>query len=436
MLLSAGNYNTLPQESGVYFFIGRDRSILYIGKAKNLKRRVSSYFSRSTLLDSKTKKLVSQIDTIRYIAVASEFEALLLEAHLIKQYTPKYNVISKDDKHYIYIQITKEEFPRIVLSRKYQGEGYYFGPFPSAASVKEILRLIRTIIPYCQQSKFSKKSCFYTHIGLCNPCPADIKQFPDGEFFIQKAIYRNNIRQIRNLLAGESKKVQRYLHTQMQVYSNQQDFETAAMFKDKLKKLNYLLQDYVPPDNYIHNHHMYKQSLIQAQEQLLAILQPYYPSLSQIRHIECYDISNISGKFATGSMVTFKNGKPEKSLYRRFQIRTKTTPDDFAMLGEVMVRRLKHTEWKLPDLIVIDGGKPQLIAMGNVFREKNISIPYIGLAKREEEIVVCAGVTFIKITLTKRSSALHLVQRIRDEAHRFAHTYHEHLRLKNLLGKV
>lgn len=436
MFIPVAQYKSLPEVSGVYQFYSRDKKILYIGKAKNVRKRVSSYFLQTKDKDTKTQSLVSQIVFIRYIQVLSEYEALLLEARLIRRYTPKYNVIWKDDKHYIYIKITKEEFPRILFARKNETDGYYFGPFPSSHTVKEVLQLIRTIIPYCQQSPLYKKACFYTHIGLCHPCPGKIKQLRGEEYKTGKKEYRNNILHIKRLLSGASNTVEKFLQSQMLFYSQKQDYENAAFYRDKLSKLNFLTQEYIPIERYLYNPNSAKQSFDNESKELASLLKPYFEYVTVIRSIECYDISNISGKYATGSLVTFRNGQSDKTLYRRFRIHTKYTPDDFAMLTEVMNRRLKHKEWKLPDLMVIDGGKPQLIAMQKVFSSLSFSTAYIGLAKRNEEIVIPSADKFIHLRLPGRSHALQLIQRIRDEAHRFAHSYHEHLRLKGLINTV
>ncbi|MBI4067142.1 excinuclease ABC subunit C, partial [Candidatus Gottesmanbacteria bacterium] len=163
------------------------------------------------------------------------------------------------------------------------------------------------------------------------------------------------------------------------------------------------------------------------------ILSNYFPLLGAIKKIECYDISNISGRLATGSLVTFIDGDPDKNFYRRFRIKTKSTPDDFAMLSEVLKRRLSHTDWPLPDLIIVDGGKPQVSTMSKILEDQNLTIPLVGLAKREEQIILLHNDNFVTLSLKVGSGALSLVQRLRDEAHRFAHKYHQLLRLKALI---
>lgn len=426
--------NKLSQLSGIYKFIDNNGTTLYIGKAINLKKRVASYFQKKPL-DKKTENLIKQITRIDTIEVQSEFEALLLEAKLINTVKPKYNVIWKDDKHYIYIKITKEEFPRILFARKpEQKDGIYFGPFPSKLIVTDLLHYLRPIFPYCTQPRHVKKACFYTHIGLCNPCPANIKKLSGEEYREARNLYLKNIRQIKSLLSGSINPVRKYLIKQMENASKSNDFELAANYRDKIETLEYLIHNYHPAQEYIDNPQLSVLLWNKERDELRDLLAPYFALTNSVEKIECYDISNISGKLGAGSMVTFRKGLPDKNYYRRFQIRSKNKPDDFAMLSEIMRRRLNHPEWELPDVFVIDGGKPQLIALMKVLKNYKINIPLIGLAKEQEEIVIPHQNTFIKLKLPSRSSALALVLRLRDEAHRFAHKYHEYLRAKYFMS--
>lgn len=418
---------------GVYLFRDTGNTLLYVGKARNLKKRVTSYF-RKDLKDAKTRKLISLIARIETIPVSSEFEALLLEAKLIKKNQPKYNVIWKDDKHYIYIKLTREQFPKVLFARKTDSQGYFYGPFPGTRIVKEILTYIRTIFPYCTQKETASRACFYSHLGLCNPCPAEIARQKGQMYQILHRRYRQNIASIRKILEGKIFHVKKLLTSQMKKFSEDKNYEEAAFCRDKLANLEYLVNHYTPASSYMENPKFLSQLRRLEQEELTALLKPYFPVLAQIRHIECFDISNISGKLATGSMVTFVGGHPDKNLYRRFRIRRKDSPDDFAMLSEMLSRRLSHPEWKLPDLFVIDGGKPQLMALTKVLADLKVNIPTVGLAKEFEEIVVPLADSYVKIALPQNSKALNLVKRLRDEAHRFAHAYHSLLRLKYLLS--
>lgn len=429
--------NLLPEEPGVYLFNNLGGTTLYLGKAKNIKKRVLSYFQKKTNFEAKTLSLISQISSVGVIPVESEFEALLLEAKLIKITRPKYNVIWKDDKHYIYIRITSEEFPRVLLSRQSNDPtSRFFGPFPSTRIIRAILSYIRAIFPYCLQSTRAKKPCFYTHLGLCNPCPAEIRKSSPQNYRYFKSLYRKNIRQIQILLQGKVKKVTQNLQKQMRDLAAVQDYEQAAKVRNKLKNLDYLVSQYQPVQVYIENPLYAEQRRRTEQQELNKILKQYFPKISGLTRIECYDVSNIAGKLATGSLVTFIAGAPAKKYYRRFKIRSATKPGDFRMLSEVMERRLRHADWELPDLLVVDGGQPQLQALKKVLKLAKLDIPLIGLAKKAEELVIPEDHTFLKLKLPYDSAALHLIQRLRDEAHRFAHKYHQLLRLKHLVSSA
>lgn len=427
--------HTLPENPGVYIFSRKDATILYIGKAKNLKKRVSSYFSKGKKRDIKINQLITQIECIDVILVQSEFEALILEAKLIKKHQPKYNVIAKDDKHYIYIKITNEEFPSVLFARNdRETRAVYFGPFPSTRIVRDILRFARSIFPYCTQKRSGKRACFYTHLGLCTPCPAEIKKETSEIYEEKRQKYRENIKQLKILLSGRINTISGILRRKMEHHAEKEEYEEAQGYKEKLDHLETLKKHRFTADAYIENPHLFEETTHDEQKELTTLLKAYFPHIREIRRIECYDISNISGKFAVGSCVVFVDGMPEKNGYRRFKIRREETPNDFAMLSEIFERRLKHTEWQFPDLFIVDGGKPQLLAIQKIFSRFRIATPLIGIAKRFEELVIPFGATFVKVKLPGRSVVLHLVERLRDEAHRFAHTYHETLRLQNLIA--
>lgn len=425
--------NNIPNLPGVYQFLDQKDAILYIGKAKNLRKRISSYFHNLTAQESKMQNMLSQASSIRIIPLSSEFEALILEANLINKHQPKYNSIFKDDKHYIYIKITKEIFPRIVLARKLDNQDYFFGPFPSTRTVKEVLKFLRTIFPYCDQSRRYKKACLYTHLRLCNPCPGNIVTLKGKEADIAKKQYQVNIRHIRHILSGKINKVRTYIQRKMIIHSDRLDYEKAAAFRNCLQKLNYLTANYHPSFLNLNDYLWGESSWQQEKKELMEILRQFFPRMIDLGKIECYDVSNISGKYAAGALVAFIKGQPEKKLYRRFKIHLNGKPNDFAMLGEIIKRRLMHPEWILPELIVLDGGKPQLSAILKILADRGISIPVIALSKKEEEIIVSNENRFKEIILPRRSYALRLIQRLRDESHRFAHKYHTLLRLKYLL---
>ncbi|MBI2611937.1 GIY-YIG nuclease family protein, partial [Candidatus Gottesmanbacteria bacterium] len=372
----------IPEVPGIYLFKGKNDAILYIGKAKNLKKRVKSHFQKDGL-SWKSQSIKDYTVAIDIVRLSSEFEALLAEANLIRTNKPKYNAIWKDDKHYIYILITKEEFPKIRFARKKDEKlGYFYGPYPSSSVVKDLISLTRRIIPFCTQKSLGKKSCFYTHIGLCNPCPSSINLFPSKKREMQKDKYRHNIKLVRLIFEGKIKKLEKYLINQMDEYKKRQLYENAAIYRDRLKNLEKIVSHFgLTSDLAQIKIEDFNAMEIEANE-LKKELKNNYPNITRLDWLECYDISNIQGKQATGSMVTFYQGSPYKYRYRRFKIRFASRPDDFAMIKEVFTRRFSHPEWNYPDLIVIDGGKGQVSSALSVLKEKKIDVPIIGLAKR------------------------------------------------------
>lgn len=436
MIYSPSQLKNLPQSFGVYQFKDKNRNLIYIGKAINLKRRVKSYFK--DISDSeKISKIRQFTNSIEVIEMSSEFETLLLEARLINLNKPKYNVIWRDDKSYIYVQITKEKYPRVLLSRKSDLVNELIGPFPSTGSASEILAILRRIFPFCTQLPPFKRVCFYHHLGLCRPCPAEIEKASGKLKLTLRRAYLSNIRNIRNILTGKSNKAEKYLNQKMNSLSKSTNFEEATEYRDKLKNLqNLITASRFSLDDYLENPNFSNQNWQAEQKALESVLTPFLDFKNHLNVLECYDISNLSGKFATGSLVIFIKGRPCKSRYRHFRIRLMDTPDDFKMLSEVFRRRFNHRQWPLPDLIMVDGGKQQLNVLLKVLGLFKIAIPSISLAKRFEEIhVVCRG-EFNVIRLKYDSKALNLVKRIRDEAHRFALKYHQKLRLNYLLNSL
>ncbi len=430
----------LPHAPGVYLFHGANDEILYVGKAKDLKKRVSQYFARDDAIGPKTKQLVSQIVRIETREVVSEFDALMLEAKLIHSIVPKYNVLAKDDKSPIYIMITQEELPHIKIIRKPKPSAkpstlnpspYVYGPFQSSRLLRSLLREVRTIVPYCTSKERRGKACFYTHIGLCNPCPALIVMMPAGvaRQTLVRA-YRANIRKIRDLFSGKSLELLREFEKEMKEASAKEQFEVAAHRKATADRLRHLLERHYDPHVYMQTDIAVEDIYTNELEELRSILKPYYPNITPLTRIECVDISNLQGTNATASLVVLAGGKPDTGSYRRFKMKTKG-PNDVAMIREVITRRFKHPEWPMPDLLLIDGGKPQVGSAKETLAEIGITVPFAGLAKRYEEIVITRGDSQWKIiTVPYSNPALHVLQRIRDEAHRFAITYHRLLRKK------
>jgi len=423
----------LPHAPGVYQFSDNDGSVIYVGKAKNLFKRVSSYFSLSPLLSEKTKQLVLHVCNIRTIKVATEFEALLLEAKLIRLYAPKYNSIAKDDKSPIYIYIQESDrLPRIELSRKPKNHDStnqnYFGPFATKRTATYVLRTLRHSIPFCQQKVRNGKPCFYTHIGLCRPCPSAIqamKDNPEKRDLIR--IYRHNIQRLIWVLSGQSKKTILSLQKEMLQQAKASNFEKAGVLRDQIQALVATINSRYDPFRFEESDKLEKAPEEQTLH-LFHILHPFFPTLSFPHRIECYDISTLQGTSSVGSMVAFLDGIPHTDQYRKFKIQSVHGISDVAMMEEILKRRFHHPEWTFPDLIVIDGGKPQVTQITALLNSEKIQIPIIGLSKRFEKIIIKENERFSEITIPLSSPALQLLQHIRDEAHRFAISYHKKLR--------
>lgn len=420
--------SALPDKPGVYLYRDGEKKVIYVGKAINLKNRVRSYFQSTEKLGPKTEALVASIDAMEYIEVESEFEALLLEAELIKRYKPRYNIVLKDDKSYLYIKITtNEEIPRISTARRENLEGVtYFGPFPSAATAKNVLKTIRKIFPYRSCKTLPKTPCLFYHIKLC---PAPCAQYVSADH------YRNMIDQIILFLEGKRKVIERDIEKQITSAADELRFEDAARLKKQYDDLRYITQSFRRPEDYIENPNLKEDERLKTLEELRDALKEHLLLPTVPQRIECYDISNTQGKQAVGAMVVFANAEPDKREYRKFKIRTKDTPDDFSMMREVLKRRFNN-EWALPDLIVIDGGKGQLQIAHDVLNEIGLNLPVISLAKRLEEIFVKVENEFVSIQLPRRSPALRMLQYIRDEAHRFGITFHRTLRAKKTFSDV
>lgn len=425
-----------PNLPGIYEFLNRENVVIYVGKSKDLKNRLVSYTAPISSLSPKTARMVSEAQLLKFQTVQSELEALLLEAKLIKEKQPRYNSIARDDKHPLYIKITNEEFPKILTVRREDDrKSTYFGPFPSSLTIRSVLRHLRTIFPYCSQTKFTKRPCFYSHLGLCDPCPSEIVSLPPDQRAKRKRDYRLNIKRIKNILEGKISLITSELEKAMESYAKNEDFENAAHVRDQITNLRYIIQRPSTPESIISNPNLPEDKALLRQKELLKILQKHLPNLTTLHVIETYDIANIQGKSAVGSQVTFVDGVPEKSLYKKYLIRLRNTPNDVGMIKEVLGRRLSHQEWDLPELIVVDGGKPQVGAAGEVLSAMNLQTPLIGLAKREEEIIIPKSGSFITLKIDRSNPGLQLLQHIRDEAHRFAQSYH-HLLMKKRLKEI
>jgi len=368
--------------------------IIYIGKATSLKERVRSYFS--SYLPDKTRLQMTEVADIVYQETDSPLEALLLESRLIKKYLPKFNIKERDDKSRIYVHITREKFPRIHFLRETdlheikEKSPTLYGPFNSARSIIEALELIRRVIPFRSCNLMPKKKCLYGYIGLCEvPC----------ENLISETEYKKRIRAIRDFFEGKKIRVLGSLKRDLKATVKSLEFEKAAKIRDHIFALEHM-----------------KQMFVIKNEQTI----PFF------RRIEGYDISNISGAYATGSMVVFVDGMSEKSEYRKFKIKNVKGANDTAMMREILRRRFQN-DWKHPDLILVDGGRGQVNAALSVVRGFNLNIPVIGLAKgpdrKKDELITSQTLPRAEISLFKE---------VRDEAHRFAKGYYEKLHRKEI----
>ena len=519
--------DNLPNKPGVYIMRDASDTIIYIGKAKNLIKRVKSYF-REKLDRPKTQILMSHFDSLEYIVTNSEKEALILEATLIKKYRPRYNVQLKDDKRYPYVKITDEKFPRLLITRNVTKNGIYYGPFTDVGSVKQTVKFLKSLFKI-RTCRNMNGPCLNSQIDLCYaPCN-------DG---ITEKEYSEIINKIDLFFQGKYSTIVKNLKREMMEAAENEEYEKAAVIRDQIASIEEIMEkqfvDLVDDDldqdiiaisqgddevvviimpirngkivgrddflmsasqydspseimfafiqqYYGYNRHVPKQILLDediGEKQLLeewlsdlrgnkvSIKVPQkgvklrlvkmarknadiikhqkkkmesalielkkYLKLERIPHvIEGYDISNISGKFAVGSKVSFKDGKPNKKMYKHFKMET-PGPNDFAMMEELLTRRLKMVDRDPePDLIVIDGGKGQLGMACGVLDKLNLThIPIIGLAKEFEEIFIPNSSR--PIIIPKNNQALHLLQQVRDESHRFAITYHRKLRSKNI----
>ncbi len=528
----------IPHNPGIYKYFNKNNTLIYVGKAKDLRKRVSSYFNKGASHNRKTKKLVSEIESIDFVVTNTEFDALLLENNLIKANQPKYNILLKDDKSFPYICVTKQRFPRVFSIRNIDNaKGDFYGPYTSAAKMRSVLDLVNKIysLRTCKYNLSSQniknkkyKICLEYHIGNCKgPC----------EDFQTEEEYNSNLKQAIDILKGNISAPRQYLEDKMHFYASNLEFEKAEEFKIKLDQLTsfYNKSIVVNPKlgslyvialisnekkAFVNFMRVKNGSIIQSKSfeikkrldeadskilissipqfieeaalknklviltnieikeapepielelpkigdkkklvdmsfknamflkknseqralvtnksaKTLEILQQALSLTSLPTHIECFDNSNIQGAHPVASMVCFKNGKPSKKDYRKYNIKTVIGPDDFASMFEVVSRRYQRLEKEkqpLPNLILIDGGKGQLSAAVEALKAINVygKIAVIGIAKRLEEIYLPED--SLPIHISKKSPALKLLQQLRDEAHRFAITFHRDKRSKD-----
>ena len=399
----------LPGSSGVYIMKGGDDEVLYIGKAANLKKRVSSYFRAHAGPSDRIRAMVERIKDITYIQTSTEAEALIYENSLIKQLSPKYNVALRDDKSYPMLKLTMDErFPRLFITRQKKDDGAaYYGPYSDAKLLRQAVIALRQIFPLRSCGRLPKSLCLNYHIKQClGPCADKVD---DGK-------YMEVVAELKLFLEGRRTELLKLLSVRMVEAARKEDFEEAGRIKSRIEALNSIKEKSVS---------YYPAGELEELRSLLKIKGP-------LEAIEAFDVSNIMGQAAVGSMIYFYKGRPKKSEYRKFKIKTVLKIDDYSMMRELVRRRYSRSleeNKKLPDLILIDGGKGHLaVALDELEKLKLGDIPAIGIAKEFEHIYTKNSDK--PITLPRESKALHLLERIRDEAHRFAITYH-----KNLLSK-
>lgn len=509
----------IPHTPGCYLFSDAAGIILYVGKAKDLKKRVTSYFRKKDH-DIKTRNLIAQIASVDLMVTLTETEAFLLENNLIKKHQPKYNIDLKDAKRYAYIEITKETFPRIAIARQMKREdATYFGPFVSAAERDAILRVIKRVFFLRSCRKMPRRACLRLHLKSCSaPCVGAVSEED----------YHLQVERASALLRGKKSELLDQLRTEMAEYAGQQEFEKALVLRNQIGAIEHLAerqhverpkdadQDVVAytvagdrvylmvfsvqkgllsgKQEYSFDHHddffeeflvLYYADRMPPQELIIPCevsegmagylserkgrsVQVTVPKMGEKKKlvelveknigyafmknelkvkdlqtslglvvspnvIECIDISHLSGTSMAGSMVQFRGGVPDKKNYRRFRIRTVEGIDDFMSVAEIVKRRyhrMIEENATFPDLIIIDGGKGQLTAALGALDELGLHIPVIALAKREEEVYLQGEM--LPRRLDKKGMALHYLQEIRDEAHRFALAYHRLLRSRTI----
>jgi len=493
--INKNSISRLPKSCGVYVF-KKGRQILYIGKATNLKERVKNHFQQTAFRDN---IFINQVEKIGYIKTDSEFsdpanhlpersegremngvqrttsrpasqgstiEALILEAKLIKKYKPKYNIVWRDDKNYFYVGITKDYNPPTTSSRPSLRSGRapdfptvfithqpadpkidYVGPFVDGRALKQALNTLRRVFPYRTCKSYSGKPCLWYQLGRCpGPCLLGSKlanEISKIEETIKKESQRN-AKNLKKILEGGKNQVLKDLKREMKKASKIRDFEKAAKIRDQINALERILShamslEIIEPE---------KNGREKTEKELKRILN----LKRKISRIEAYDVSNIQGKHATGSMVTFVNGRPDKNFYRKFKIhpvkprkagispkaklfnrvKIEQKPNDVAMLKEILTRRFQHPDWGWPDLVLVDGGAAQLSAARqakNKERRAAKNIKVIALAKRKNELFIEGQKTPILLKKLPRE-IFNLILQLRDEAHRFALSYHRKLREK------
>ena len=423
----------IPSKPGIYVFKGLKNKSLYIGKALNLKNRVKHYLKTS---DTRLQKMMSESKKLDHIETKSEIEALILESQYIKKHRPPFNIMLKDDKQYSFVVFTIENYPKIFTTHQPKNHKETIGPFTDAEALKTTLRLLRQIFPYCTCKQLHNNYCLNYHIGKCLgycclknshnlPVRTNYKNLAYNPLHNMKR-YQSNIGAIRDILDGKKVSLVKNLKGKMGQLAQKGELEKAIELRNKITDVERIFKN----AKIIKNSDILKEHISELQS-LLKLKKP-------IIRIEGYDVSNIQGAHATGAMVVFTNGKPDKNQYRKFKIQFTSHHDrsmlsdnklgDTGMLREILERRFRHVEWPFPDLIIVDGGKQQLRAVEAVANPKQI--PIIAVTKNKKHIGEKIYISGRKtpILLTKLPSAdRNLLLQIDSEAHRFAIGYYRKL---------
>ena len=434
----ATKLKNLPAEPGVYFHKDKTGEIIYVGKAASLRNRVRQYFHASRRRDPKTDALVAEIVDTDWITVETELDALFVEAEMVRRYMPRFNILLRDDKSSLYVRIDYDApHPSVSFThRPLDDKAKYFGPYFNGGEVKRALKYLRRVFPYStHMGVLPKRACLQFHLGLCPGIEEDKTSMNE---------YRANLRRLMQYLRGERAKVLEDMEKDMAKAAAKHDFERAAEVRNKFFALKALTKQIVFSDHEFLD--ISKDRGLQGLTDLLG--------LSKVpRRIEGYDISHMQGTDNVASMVVFTNGIPDKAEYRKFKMRLPGN-NDFGHMEEAITRRCSEKNinaWGLPDLFLIDGGKGQLASATKARDALGITRPMIGLAKREEEIVVSLEKSQVNVSkielqkqnaivnesddfwlilLPKNSDIVKLLQRVRDESHRFAVSYHSVLKGK------
>lgn len=435
---ASGIFHTqdIPREPGVYVYRDEAGEVIYVGKARNLRNRMRSYFMPSTAQrsDPRRRALIHSIASYEFFTVATEQEALLLETQFIKEYGPKYNVLMRDDKRFLYVCVDMTEtFPRFDFCRIRRDDGrLYFGPFPQSSALRDVVRMleIRFGLRSCKcpaPDAETQHHCLEHVIRECSsPCV--------GKISIEE--YREKFNVALEVLRGEStaREIFTELQDKMQAASAELDFEAAAHFRDMISSLKTIVE---PTRRFVNQTIASRRNPRDNVDGMQALADAL--GLDELpKYIECFDMANISGTLAVGSMVCFRNGRPATAEYRRYKIKNPESRDDTAFMREVLTRRytrLMGEGLPLPDLIVLDGGKPQINMAIGCFEDIHLpNIPFIGLAERYELIVIPGMDEALE--LPRDNAGLRLLQSIRDEAHRWANGYHRELRNRRIQTSV